>query len=57
MTAEERAAKLIAELDDVDALSTEELRAELEGMAKEETFLGVIASLALTADQFKRDPP
>ncbi len=54
MTAEERAAKFIAELDGVDEMSTEELRAELERMAKKETLLGVVASLALTADQLKR---
>ena len=48
MTAEERGAKWIAELGEVDDMTPEELRAEVEKLAKEETLLGVIASLALT---------
>ncbi len=48
MTADERGAKWIAELDEVDDMTPEELRAEIEKLASEESFIGVIASLALT---------
>jgi hypothetical protein len=44
----------VAAPKDVDKMTPEELRAELEKLALEESFLGVIASLALTAEQFKR---
>ena len=47
MTAEERGAKWIAELDEVDDMTPEELQAEVERLAKKETFLGTIANLAL----------
>ena len=48
MTAGERSQKWIEEIEEVDDMTLEELRAEVAKMAREESFLGVIASLALT---------
>jgi len=50
MTAEERSAKWIAELDEVDEMSPEELHATVEKLAREKSFLGVIASLCLSKE-------
>lgn len=48
MTAEERGDLFLAELDEIDDMTPEELLAEVKKLAGEENYLAVIASLALT---------
>lgn len=58
MDANERTARFIAELDDIDRMSTTELRAECRKLVSQGGFLGVVAEAAIAVDAaVKREEP
>ena len=51
MTAEERSAKWLADIEEVERMTSDKLRAECRTISKQGGFLGVIAQAALSNDE------